>query len=249
MAAGRAGWRSELDGEDGDDGEADWLSEPERELADRIARQVKEWTDERGQGLHLAKYQRRARPGDVMVLVRKRGALAALLVARLHAHGVAVAGVDRLRLGAPLAVKDLVAALRFAAQPLDCLNLAALLVSPLVGWSQEQLLEHGYRGKDERLWDHLRRSSHPHVAQTLDRLGALLRLADFEPPQAMLHWLLSGPWQGRRALVARLGAEANDPIDELINAAHAYAASATPSLAGLPRLVRCRRWRIEARGG
>ena len=221
-----------LDGDDGDDGEADWLSEPERELADRIARQVKEWTDERGQGLHLAKYQRRARPGDVMVLVRKRGALAALLVARLHAHGVAVAGVDRLRLGAPLAVKDLVAALRFAAQPFDCLNLAALLVSPLVGWSQEQLLEHGYRGKDVRLWDHLRRSSHPDVAQVLDRLGALLRLADFEPPQAMLHWLLSGPWQGRRALVARLGAEANDPIDELINAAHAYAASATPSLAG-----------------
>ena len=32
--------------------------------------------------------------------------------------------------------------------------------------------------------------------------------------------------------MARLGAEANDPIDELINAAHAYAASATPSLAG-----------------
>jgi ATP-dependent helicase/nuclease subunit A len=32
--------------------------------------------------------------------------------------------------------------------------------------------------------------------------------------------------------VARLGREANDPLDELINAAHAYAASATPSLAG-----------------
>jgi ATP-dependent helicase/nuclease subunit A len=37
------------------------------------------------------------------------------------------------------------AALRFAAQPLDDLNLAALLVSPLFGWSQDQLLEHGYR--------------------------------------------------------------------------------------------------------
>jgi hypothetical protein len=52
----------------------------------------------------------------------------------------------------------------------------------------------------------------------------LLRAADFEPPQALLHWLLVGPWHGRRKLVARLGREANDPIDELLNAALAYAA-------------------------
>jgi len=43
---------------------------------------------------------------------------------------------------------------------------------------------------------------------------------------------LSGPWQGRRKLVARLGREANDPIDELVNASMAYAALSTPSLAG-----------------
>jgi len=41
--------------------------------------------------------------------------LAALLVARLHAEGVPVAGVDRLLLSAPLAVQDLLAAARFAA--------------------------------------------------------------------------------------------------------------------------------------
>ena len=176
--------------------------------------------------------RRRAGPGDVMVLVRKRRELAGLIVARLHAAGVPVAGVDRLRLGAPLAVRDLVAALRVAAQPLDDLSLASLLVSPLIGWSQEQLLEHAYREKGTRLWDHLRRTSHPDVAEAMEKLAALLARADFEPPQALLHWLLTGPWQGRRKLVARLGSEANDPIDELLNAAHAYAASGTPSLAG-----------------
>ena len=65
--------------------------------------------------------------------------LASLLVARLHAEGVPVAGVDRLLLSAPLAVQDLLAAARFAIQPLDDLNLACLLVSPLFGWSQDQL--------------------------------------------------------------------------------------------------------------
>ncbi|MGE3692886.1 MAG: double-strand break repair helicase AddA [Novosphingobium sp.] len=219
-------------GEDseGDEGEESWLSKPERELADLIARQVKHWIEA---GYYLEKQKRPANAGDVMVLVRKRGELAALIVARLHEHGVPVAGVDRLRLGAPLAVRDLVAALRFAAQPLDDLNLAALLVSPLMGWSQEQLLAHGYREKGRHLWDHLRANAgQTEIAEALDSLGQLLALADFEPPQALLHWLLSGPWQGRCKLVARLGREANDPIDELLNAAHAYASTATPSIAG-----------------
>jgi ATP-dependent helicase/nuclease subunit A len=175
---------------------------------------------------------RRAGPGDVMVLVRKRRDLAGLIVARLHAAGVPVAGVDRLRLGAPLAVRDLVAALRFAAQPLDDLNLACLLTSPLVGWSQEQLLAHGWREKQVRLWEHLRTSREPEIAAAVEQLGELLRRADYQAPQALLHWLLVGPWQGRRKLVARLGREANDPIDELLNAAGAYASGATPSLVG-----------------
>ncbi len=217
-----------------DEGEQGWFSRSDREMADRIARQVKAWTDESGEGFRLLKGgERRAGPGDIMVLVRKRRELAGLIVARLHAHGVPVAGVDRLRLGAPLAVRDLIAALRFAAQPFDDLNLACLLTSPLVGWSQQDLLDHGWREKNVTLWDHLRRTSGgPLVAQTLDQLRELLRRADFEPPQAMLHWLLSGPWQARRKLVARLGREANDPIDELINAASAYAAGSAPSLVG-----------------
>lgn len=221
------------DGDEQDEGAETWLSNADRLLAEKIAQQVKAWTDPAGPGYRLVKGgDRRANAGDVMVLVRKRRELAGLIVARLHANGVPVAGVDRLRLGAPLAVKDLLAALRFAAQPLDDLTLANLLVSPLVGWSQEQLLQHGYRRGGVRLWEHLRRASHPDVAAVLGQLGELLRLADFDPPQMLLQWLLSGPWEGRRRLVARLGSEANDPIDELVNAAYAYAATATPSLVG-----------------
>jgi len=216
-----------------EDEEEGWQQASDLVMANRIAAQVRCWLDE---GYPLVKGRaRNAGPGDIMVLVRKRRELAGLIVARLHAAGVPVAGVDRLRLGAPLAVKDLMAALRFAAQPLDDLNLASLLVSPLGGWSQEDLLAHGYRPGKVRLWEHLRRSREPLVVATLERLGGLLARADFEPPQALLHWLLVGPWRGRRALVARLGGEANDPINELLNAAHAYAATHTASLQGFIR--------------
>ncbi|MFM5931017.1 MAG: double-strand break repair helicase AddA [Novosphingobium sp.] len=215
---------------DDDDGEEGWLARPDRQLADRIARQVKAWLDN---GYPLVKGRHRlAKAGDIMVLVRKRKDLAGLIVARLHAAGVPVAGVDRLRLGAPLAVKDLVAALRFAVQPFDDLNLASLLVSPLFGWSQEQLLEHGYRDAGVRLWSHLRASRDPQVGVAVAQLLELLGKADYETPQALLHWLLVGPWRAREALVARLGFEANDPIDELVNAAHAYAMTDIPSLVG-----------------
>ena len=218
--------------DDEDEGEGEgWVSGPERKMADRIADQVKQWLDS-GFLLHKGG-QRVAKPGDIMVLVRKRRELAGLIVARLHAAGVPVAGVDRLRLGAPLAVRDVMAALRFAVQPWDCLNLAELLVSPLIGWTQKQLLEHGWRGHNKvRLWDHLRRSGHADVATAMERLLPLLRAADNTPPQVLLHWLLAGPWQGRKALVARLGVEANDPLDELVNAARAYAQLHVPSLAG-----------------
>lgn len=215
--------------------EAGWLPAPERRMADRIAQQIRHWLDH---GFPLIKdpdKPRNAGPGDIMVLVRKRRELAGLIVARLYAAGVPVAGVDRLRLGAPLAVKDLMAAMRFAAQPLDDLSLANLLVSPLIGWSQDQLLQYGWRAKGRALWDHLRRSGEAEAMATAERLRELLRRADTDVPQALLHWILTGPWSGRRRLVARLGQEANDPIEELLNAANAYASSNTASLAGFIR--------------
>ncbi len=217
----------EQDGED-----RDWLPAHDTVLAENIAEQVRRWvTDEQPFVLEKGK-RRHARAGDVMVLVRKRKDLARQIVAKLHGRGVAVAGVDRLRLGDPLAVKDLMAALKFAAQPLDDLSLANLLASPLVGWTQDDLLAFCPRKPGKRLWDHLRRHDDDFVRETVDQLRDLLSRADFETPQDLLAWLLTGSWNARRALVARLGVEANDPIDELVNAAFAYQSAHTPSLAG-----------------
>lgn len=223
------------DDEDSGNADADqtWLPKHDTLLAQKIADQVHDWISG-AEPFVLEKGRRRhAQAGDVMVLVRQRKELAAQIVAKLHARGVPVAGVDRLRLGAPLAVKDVLAALRFAAQPLDDLSLANLLASPLIGWSQDDILAFVPRDKGVRLWDHLKRKDAPDtVAATAERLRELLRRADYQTPQALIAWLLTGPWQGRARLVERLGGEANDPLDELLNAAFAYEADHWPSLAG-----------------
>ncbi|MEO1730031.1 MAG: double-strand break repair helicase AddA [Pseudomonadota bacterium] len=216
-----------------EDESREWLAHHDTVLAEKIAAQVAQWVHGPDRFV-LEKGERRlAEPGDVMVLVRKRGTLATQVVEELHKRRVAVAGVDRLRLDTPLAVRDVMSALRFAAQPLDDLECANLLASPLIGWSQDDLLEHVPRGENVALWHHLRRKDAPAmVAETADRLRELLRLADFETPQALIAWLLTGAWEGRAKLIARLGREANDPLDELVNAAFSYESANTPSLAG-----------------
>ena len=203
-----------------DEGEEGWIDDAAREFATRLAQQVREWLD---QPLWLAGRGRALRPEDVLVLVRKRGDLASLIVARLHEEGVPVAGVDRLRLDAPLAVRDLMAAIRFVLQPEDDLNLANLLVSPVFGVTQEELYElaHGRAGS---LWQAV--ADRP-IAAGLRRL---LARADLTSPYQFLEDILSGPLDGRRKLMRRLGAEARDPIEELLNAALAFEREATPTL-------------------
>ena len=215
---------SALEADDIAAGEEGWLDDATRLFADRLARQVKAWIDA---APWISTKGRTLRPEDVMILVRKRGDLAALLVARLHAHGVPVAGIDRLRLDAPLAVKDLLAAARFALQPGDDLNLASLLVSPLFGLSQQQLFDVAFE-RGGRLLAAV--TANPAMAALRDDLGRILASADLVTPYRFFEELLSGALDGRRKLLRRLGPEARDPIEELLNAALLFEESGAPSL-------------------
>ena len=213
------------EGED-DEGEEGWVPTATRVLADRIARQVRDWIAE---GRMLESKGRPLTAGDVMILVRKRGDLAALLVARLQKEGVPVAGVDRLRLASPLAVKDCLAAIRFAVQPDDDLTLASLLVSPICGWTQEQLYDAAHVKRAGSLWEQLRALS---SEATLAIPRKLLALADYVSPYVFLETMLSGEIAARKNLLRRLGNEAADPIDELLNAALQFEREGVATLQG-----------------
>ena len=194
-------------------------------LSRAIADEVQDWIANGKDGRSVV-------PGDIMILVRRRRDLAARIVARLQSLHVPVAGVDRFALTQPLGVQDLLAAMRFAVQPLDDLNLAALLVSPLIGWSQDDLfgLAHGRKAKS--LWQNLRDREEEVSADTMAALRSLLSMADFTTPFRFLETILSGPIGGRRKLMARLGKEARDPIDELLNQALSFERLETASLLG-----------------
>jgi ATP-dependent helicase/nuclease subunit A len=213
---------------DSDEGEERWVSLRDRYYADALAERIHLMVEE---APVLASTGRPLTPGDILVLVRSRGELASLIVARLFSARIPVAGVDRLHLHEPLAVQDLLAAVKFAVQPDDDLSLACLLVSPLVGWTQDQLYELAH-GRQGRLWRELRRRAGENDAlrSAHEALAELLRIADFTRPSRFLETILTGPMQGRRKLYGRLGMASRDAIDELMNSALEFERNETPSL-------------------
>jgi ATP-dependent helicase/nuclease subunit A len=200
---------------DNGDDEESWITDEKRILAEKLADHARALIDERP---WLASQGRYLEPGDIMFLLRSRGELASLLVAQLHERGVPVAGIDRLRLTQPLVVQDLLAVIRFVLQPQDDLSLACILVSPIVGWTQQQLLQYGYRGnKRVSLWQHLREQED--IAADIAPLRAMLDKADFVTVYDFLEDLLSSDTGARRKFAERMGSEVLVPIEEMLNTA------------------------------
>lgn len=167
--------------------------------------------------------------GDFLILVQRRSGLFSEVIRACKAAGLPIAGADRLKLGAELAVKDLAALLSFLATPEDDLSLAALLRSPLCGWTEAQLfrLAHGRKGF---LWTELRGAAETYP-ETLEVLNDLRSQADFLRPYDLIERALTRH-DGRRKLLARLGPEAEDGIDEFLSQALAYERTQIPSLTG-----------------
>ncbi|MDR3448202.1 MAG: double-strand break repair helicase AddA [Alphaproteobacteria bacterium] len=208
-------------------------SDPEADLARQIARKIKTWLNKNE---ILPGMNRPVTPGDIMILLRRRGRFANLMVRALKAEKVAVTGVDRMHLIKQLPVMDLLAALRFVLLPEDDLNLATLLRSPLLGLSEDQLMQIAI-GRKDGLWASLteKAATDPALASAHDWLAARLGEADYSTPFAFLSHLLNAPCpanaaSGRMAIWSRLGHEALDPLEELLNAAQRFGAMRAPSL-------------------
>src|SRR5690606_15332479 len=125
------------------------------------------------------------RPGDIMILVRRRDALVEELVRALKDRGVPVAGVDRMKLTEQLAVMDLMALGEALLLPEDDLTLATVLKGPLFGFSEEELFRLAH-GREGTLWAALNKAAADRPddieAQAAGALRWLLNRADYLSP-------------------------------------------------------------------
>ncbi|RJE82454.1 double-strand break repair helicase AddA [Paracoccus onubensis] len=175
-----------------------------------------------------AKRVRAIGPGDIQILVQRRAALFEELIRECKVLDLPVAGADRLKLAAELAVRDIVATLSVLVTPEDDLSLAAALRSPLFGLSEDDLYRLAAGRGRVSLWQRLGESAHQEALETLRDLASV---ADIIRPYDLISRLLTRH-DGRNAMLARLGAEAEDGITELLSQALAYERFEPPSLIG-----------------
>jgi ATP-dependent helicase/nuclease subunit A len=200
---------------------------PQVRLARRIARNV-ELATANG-----------TKPGDVLILVRQRGALFEAIIRALKTAHIPVAGADRLVLTGHIAVMDLIALADALLLPDDNLALASVLKSPLFGFDDQDLFQvawdRGQKSLRIALLEHAASDrKFADAAQSIERLtDEARRLSPFT-----FYARLLGPAGGRKQFLSRLGPEANDALDEFLNLALDYESRETPSLQGFVAWLR-----------
>jgi len=217
-----ADWRMPLDAVSPD--------APAATLAKRIALTIAGWispaSPERVANTDGA--PRPIRPGDIMILVRTRNAFFEAMIRALKDRNVAVEGADRLKLRDHIAVMDLVAAGRAALLPDDDLALACALKSPLMGLYEDDLFDVA-AGRAGPLWRALAGSENQRAREAYRRLLVLRDRAKALSPYDFFARLL-GEDGGCKALLARLGADAKEPIEEFLALALAHEQREAPSM-------------------
>ncbi len=217
----------------------DTISEisPRVMLAQRIAAAVQAWIA-RGDRVGDGEQRRPVTPGDILILVRQRGPLFEAIIRALKNANIAVAGADRLVLTEHIAVMDLIALADCLLLPEDDLALATVLKSPLFGFDDDDLFAIAWnRGPLPLRHSLMRKADNPRFREAAARLGELEAAARKQSPFAFYAGLLGADW-GRKRILARLGLEAADALDEFLDLALDYESRETPSLQGFVAWLR-----------
>lgn len=178
-------------------------------------------------------------PGDVLILVPRRSAFVRALIRALKTADVPVATLVRTGLADQTVVQDLMALCDALLLPQDNLTLACVLTSPLGGLSDDSLMALAMDRDGEPLWTVLRErhAERPDWSAAWTYLSALFRRVDYASPYTLLSEAL-GVHGGRARILARLGPEAAEPIDELLSAALRYEEKHAHSLQGFLHWLR-----------
>ena len=205
---------------------------PAAMLARRIAHRISQMVG--NETLVDGGVRRAIEAGDILVLVRKRDAFVNALTRALKSpYDIPVAGADRLRLADHIAVKDMMALGRFAVLPEDDLSLAAILKSPLIRLSEDDLFAiTASRKEREHVWSAMRRlaaAGDEKLAEAVEKLERIINAARRRTAFDFYAGILAREG-GRRAFLARLGSEAGDILDEFLNAAKNHEDTGLPGL-------------------
>ncbi len=212
----------------------DLETNPKAELADRIAKWVKNIIDTK-QAIFDEGKMRPARPGDVLILVRgRKGGLFDAIIKALKTNNIPVAGADRIELLDSLPVQDLLNLIRFALCPEDDLTLAEILTGPFGGLNEnDHLYPLAHNRGDESLWSRVLKSEMPSILPVREFLLGCLERRHIQPYEfltAVLETQGHDGMDGWQKIQSRLGPPAKEPMTALMDRAAGFDAKGPSSL-------------------
>ena len=198
-----------------------------RKLAQKLAAEIRSRIGKP----HMTAPGRMVEAGDILVLFRTRNSLFDILISELRKAGVPVAGADRLKLSESIAVLDVMALVQFVLLPEDDYSLACLLKSPLMPapLREEELFELAHGRGTTSLWTRLSTSGNGSCSKAHAILQDWREFSEGARPFEFLSAVLI---KTRKAFLARLGSEAGDALDALLEASLTYEENHSSSLAG-----------------
>ena len=164
--------------------------------------------------------------GDFLVLVRSRDSFCEELIRECKNLNINVSGIDRIHLIKQIAVQDMISLGKFLLLPEDDLSLAEVLKSPLFGLNDDDLFKLCYRRKST-LWNSLLTT--PEFSDIAEQIKQLFNCVDYMRPFDLYNYILS-KMGGRKKYYQRMGAEAEDGLDEFINLSLSFETEHIPTL-------------------
>lgn len=107
-------------------------------VANKIAETIYKWLTDKKK---IGNLQHPIEPQDIMILLRKRSKLQDHLVEELKSYSIPTSNLAARIFGNSIYIYDLIAVLQFTIQPLDDMNLIALLKSHPFNYSENQIVE------------------------------------------------------------------------------------------------------------
>ncbi|MCB1380669.1 MAG: double-strand break repair helicase AddA [Alphaproteobacteria bacterium] len=190
---------------------------PRRRLAAKLAQTIEDWIGKR----LLSGGGRTVRPEDILILVRVRNGFFDALLRELRRRGIPVAGADRLKLSENIAILDLLALAQFCLLPEDDYSLACILKSPILALSltEDELMTLAMGRGEKTLWRALLSRTEPIYAAAVAHLSRLVAIAPTARPYDFFASVLIN---SRLRFISRLGSEANDALDALLDQAQTF---------------------------
>ena len=176
-------------------------------------------------------------PKDIMVLVQRRAPMAAPLVKELKRRGIDVAGSDRITLPDFPVIRDMMNLARFCLNTADDYSLCCVLKSPIFRLTERDIFNVCKIKNDENAIKKRNGNAQPTtVYQVLadtnpdvyNRLTELLNASATMSPYSFFNNVLSG--DVRESMIAALGNQVVDPLEEFMTICLAYERTMTGTL-------------------